>query len=407
MPTYKYKVRDKSGRAVTGALAGDSETAVVDNLKRMGYTPVTVKLQSGKVPVGLEKHIALINRVKGEDMILFTRQMSTLLKAGLPLLSGLDAVGEQTSSSLLKEAINKIRGEIEAGSNLSQALSKHPRIFSPLYVNMVKTGEATGLLDDIMTRLAELAEYDLDIKTKIKTAVRYPMLTLGTLIIAFFVLVTFVIPRFAQLFARFDLVLPLPTKALLLIYRIVHDWWHVALVVVVAFIFGFIKFISTPFGRKLWDSFKLKFPVFGPLLLKLYMARFTMTASILIKSGVNMIDTLDLTRDIVGNTIIAGGVKKIKDSVNEGTGLAAPMKMTKLFTPMVIQMVSIGEDTGKLDELLARVSEYYDQQVNYTMKNLTTLIEPLLIFILGFMVLAVALAIFLPLWDLVNLYKAR
>jgi len=405
MTNYKYKARDKSGKSVTGLLEAETEGSVVDNLKKMGYTPVSVEKYTEKKPL-FSKSIKLFSRVKEEDMILFTRQMSTLLKSGIPLLSGLDAVGEQTTSTVLKKAILRVKKDIEAGLSFSEALSKHPRVFPSLYISMIKTGEATGLLDSIMERLAELEEYEYDIKTKIKSAVRYPLITVATLIGAFFALVLFVIPRFATLFQQYDMVLPLPTRALLFLYEMLTKRWYIAIIFVAVVVFGVGKFISTNYGRKMWDRLKLKVPVFGPLLLKLYMARFTRTSSILIASGITMLQTLDLAKNVVGNSVISDGIIAIKDGVNEGTGLAAPMKLTKLFTPMVIQMVSIGEETGKLDDLLARASEHYDQQINYTMKNLTTLIEPILLFCLGIMVVVVALAVFLPLWNMVYVYKS-
>jgi len=405
MPEYTYKARDKYGKAATGTLTGENEKAVVGNLRKMGYVPISVEPYKKELKFELSKRIKLFGRVKDEDMILFTRQLATLLKAGLPLLSGLDAIASQTSSKILKDTISVIMKDIEAGTNFSGALSKHPKIFPSIYVNMVKTGEASGLLDDIMTRLAELQEYDLEINTKIKSAVRYPILAFSTLIVAFFVLVIFVIPRFAALFERFDLELPLATRMMLFIYDAITNWWYVVLVMAAVSVFLFIRLINLPSGRKIWDSFKLKFPVFGPLLFKIYMARFARTMAILIASGINVLETLDLTADIVGNAIISNAVKAIREGIIEGAGLANPMKVSKLFTPLVIQMVAIGEETGKLDELLTRASEHYDQQINYTMKNLTTLIEPLLIFVLGAMVLVVAIAIFLPMWNLVYIYK--
>jgi len=402
MPTYKYKVRDKQGRAVTGLMGGAAEKDVIDNLKQMGYTPITVTEQKqGKAAAKIE----FFARVKEEDKILFTRQLTTLLKAGVPLLSGLEAVGEQTTSNMLKNAIAAMKADVEAGTSFSDALAKHPKIFSTLYVSMVKAGEAGGLLDSIMTRLADLGEYEMDIRSKISAATRYPMLAFATLIVAFFVIVIFVIPRFATIFAQFDTELPLPTRMLLLTYKMVHDWWYITIIAVAVVVFAFIKFINTSFGRKKWDMFKLKVPIIGPLLFKMSMSRFAKTTATLTSSGINMLQTLDLTAETVGNVIISGAVIQIKDGVNEGKGLAEPMKVSQLFSPIVIQMVSIGEETGKLDELLMNVSEHYDQQVSYAVKNLTTMIEPIFIFALGIMVLFVGLGIFLPMWNMIQLFK--
>ena len=402
MPTYKYKVRNKHGRSVTGLMGGSDEKEVVANLKKMGYTPINVKVQSSNVK---SPGAGFLNRVKDEEKALFTRQIHTLLKAGVPLLASLEAVGEQTSSGLLIDIIKRVRADVEAGASFSDALSKFPKIFPVLYVSMVKAGEASGTLDDVMKRLAEMSEYDIEVKQKIKTATRYPMLALSALVIAFFVIVLFVIPRFSYFFSQFDLELPLPTRILLGIYHIVSNYWYIVIGVLFALVTGFIKFINTTFGRKQWDMLKIKVPVFGPLLFKLSMARFAKTTSTLITSGIDMLKTLDLAADTVGNVVIATAIRDIREGVNQGQGLAGPMKVSKLFAPIVIQMVSIGEESGKLDELLLNTSEHYDQQVDYTMKNLTTLIEPILIFVLGMMVLFVALGVFLPMWNMVQIVR--
>jgi len=400
MPTYEYKVRDKHGRAITGVMDGSSENDVIESLKKMGYVPISVKEKKQKKNLF---HIELFSNVKDEDIALFTRQIHTLLKAGVPLLMGLESTGEQANSKALKDIISKVRSEVEAGMNFSEALSRFPRTFSPLYVNMVKAGEASGTLDEIMKRIADMVEYDMDIKAKIKSATRYPMLALLTLFGAFFVIVLFVIPRFAAFFGQFDIELPLITRMLLETYRIMHDYWHLVLIVLAGIVVGFVKLVHTPFGKAKWDMLKLKVPIFGPIIFKLSMSRFAKTTSILITSGVSMLQTLALTAETVGNVIIARAIIDIKEGVNEGKGMAEPMRVSKLFTPIVIQMVSIGEETGKLDELLNETAEHYDQQVNYAMKNLTTMIEPILIFVLGIMVLFVALAIFLPMWNMVQI----
>ncbi|NQT94993.1 MAG: type II secretion system F family protein [Candidatus Omnitrophica bacterium] len=402
MPTYKYKVRDKHGRAVTGLMGGANEKEVIENLKKMGYTPISISEQKEKKQL---LKIDLFNRVKDEDKVIFTRQLYTLLKAGVPILTALEAVSEQTTSKPLKATTEKMKADVEAGVSFSEALSKHPAIFGVLYSSMVRAGEASGTLDDIMRKLAEMGEYDIEIKQKVAAAIRYPLIALGTLVVAFFVLVIFVIPRFASFFGQFNIELPLPTRILMSTYHFVQNYWYLAILAVVATVIAFVKFINIPFGRKQWDMFKLKVPIFGPLVFKMSMSRFSKTTSTLIASGISMLETLELTAETVGNVIISGAVRDIKEGVNQGKGLAEPMKVSKLFTPIVIQMVSIGEETGKLDELLVNVSEHYDQQVDYAMKNLTTLIEPILIVVLGMMVLFVALGIFLPMWNIIQIAK--
>jgi MSHA biogenesis protein MshG len=380
----------------------ESQKQVVENLTKMGYTPITIEEQ--KHPRKAFK-LSLFGRVKDEELVLFTRQMYTLIKAGVSLLAGLEAACQQANSERLRSIIEKVKSDVEGGAAFSEALARHPKCFGPLYVSMVKAGEASGRLDDILKRLAEMGEYDIDIKTRVRSATRYPLLALLTLIAAFFVIVTFVIPRFASFFAQFSMELPLPTRVLLGTYRIVHDYWYIGLIFAACLAFGFLKFINTRFGRARWDMVKIKMPIFGPILFKLAMSRFSKTASTLISSGINMLQTLELTADTVGNVIIARAVDDIKQGVNQGKGIAEPMRVSKLFSPIVVQMVSIGEETGKLDELLLHVSEHYDSQVNYAMKNLTTMIEPILIFALASMVLVVALGIFLPMWNMIQIAR--
>ena len=386
-------------------MEGADQNEIIEKLRGMGYTPISVESQKSGSE-GMKTSISLFGSgVSSVEKILFTRQLATLLKAGVPLIAGLDAVGEQAESSVLRNAIIKMKDDIKGGASLSQALSKHPKIFSPLYISMVKAGEASSLLDHIMESIAALLEYDAEVRTKIKTAVRYPMITFGTLVIAFFVLVTFVIPKFANMFSQFQMKLPLMTRALILINNLVHNWWFIVIPALIALVIIFVRFINTPFGRRKWDWIKIKSPVFGPLLFKLYMVQFSRNMSLLLSSGVNLLYSLDLTSDIIGNVIVSDAIKVIRNKVNEGSGLAAPMKASKLFTPIIIQMVSIGEETGRLDELLMKAADHYNQQATYTMNNLTTLIEPLFVFVLGFMVLSVGLGIFLPMWNLVYIYK--
>ncbi|MFC1806984.1 type II secretion system F family protein [Candidatus Omnitrophota bacterium] len=403
MPNFKYKVRDKSGRAITGSMTQANQKEAIDNLRKMGYTPINVE-EKKEASSGL--NLLFFNRVKDEDRILFTRQMYALIRAGVSLLPSLEAIGGQTKSNVLRQAVDSMKVEIEAGASLSESLAKHPKIFSPLYVSMIKAGETAGLLDQVMGRLAEFGERELDLKYQVKAATRYPIIAFLSLIAVFFGLVIFVIPRFAELFSRYNVQLPLPTRILIGIYSVISNYWHLLIIGVVVSIILFMKFINTSVGRRLWDTFKLKVPVIGPLFFKLFMSRFSKTMSILITSGINMLATLDLVAGTIGNVVIAKAVWFIKEGVNEGKGLAEPMKTSKLFSPIVIQMVSIGEEAGKLDELLMNVSEYYDQQLDYAMKNLTTMIEPMLIFALGFMVLFVGLGVFLPLWNMINMFQS-
>jgi MSHA biogenesis protein MshG len=284
-------------------------------------------------------------------------------------------------------------------------MQNYPKVFNALYVSMIKSGEASGRLEEILERLAALGEHEEMIRLRIKSASRYPIIVVVALVTGFLVLTTLVVPRFANLYGQFTTELPLPTQILIKTNFVVRNYWWLLLIMLFIFIFFFRKFINTKNGRYLWDGFKLKVPVFGPLTLKLVMSRFTRVMGTLLHSGVPLLQILDLTHEGVGNVIVAQTVDNIKVSVNEGKGMLVPMKASGMFTPVVIQMVAVGEETGKLEDLLLHISNYYDAQIDYTVNNLLTLIEPILILVLGIAVLFMALGIFLPMWNLMDLFR--
>jgi len=403
MKTYKYKARDQSSNLVEGVMAAESENAVADKLKASGNIPVDIReekpgKQLSKIQIGFRG-------VKFAELNIFTRQLFTLQKAGLPLLSGLDAIREQTPNETLKEIVECIRRDVEGGLSLSAALEKHPKVFNALYVNMVKAGEISGRLPEILERLANLGEHEEKIKMRIKTAVRYPMIVIGGIVLAFFVLISLVVPRYKELYSRFGSDLPLPTKMLIGIHGAVTEFWWLTIIVVGVLAFVFVRAINTKAGRLAWDSLKLKLPVFGPLLQKIILSRFCRLTGVLIRSGVPILQIIDLGVESAQNMVVAKTLGDIKQSVNEGNGMLEPMKASGLFPPVVTQMVSVGEETGKLDDLLLHVSDYYDSNIDYTIENLVALIEPILILILGVFVTFMALGVFLPMWNLMNLFK--
>jgi len=403
MPSFRYRVRDKYARPLSGTLGGENKEAVINYLKKMGYTPISVEEYNEKFSA--RELVLRFKKIKLEDLIMFTRQLVTLQGAGLPLLMSLAAVKDQTESTMLKNVISQISLDVEGGSSFSEALSRHPRVFDDLYINMVKSGEISGTLDEVLERLASLNEYQLEINSKVKSATVYPIIVLSTLLVAFLVVITFVLPRFADLFSRFNVDLPLPTKILLGINFAVRNYWYLFLVGLILAAFLFRSYINTRQGRLRWDGLKLNFPVFGPVILKISMSRFARVTASLIKSGIPLLQVLEMSSKTTGNVVVSRAIDNIKKAVNDGKPMHEPMKIDKIFPPIVTQMVSVGESAGKLDQLLMRVSDYYDKQVEYTLKNLTTAIEPILIFLLGGMVLTMALAIFMPLWDIIQVFK--
>lgn len=403
MGTYKYKARDKFGKLVEGVMASDSEGAVALKLKQMSYVPVVI--QEAKENSGMGKFFDRFRSVKFCDVNMFTRQFYALQRAGLPLLSSLNALREQASNKILKEVIVQIARDIEAGLSLSVAMEKHPKIFNALYVNMIKSGEASGRLDEILERLAVLGEHEEVIQMRIKSALRYPVIVVIAIVVGFLVLTTLVVPRFAKIYNQFSANLPLPTQIMLAInYAVTKLWWLILILIGIAF-FWINKFIDTKQGRFFWDSLKLKIPVFGPLILKMVMSRFSRITGTLMHSGIPIIQILELVSGGLGNAIVARTIDNIKTSVSEGKGMLEPIKISGMFPAVVVQMVSVGEETGKLDELLLHVSDYYDSQIDYTINNLISLIEPILILVLGCAVLFMALSVFLPMWNLMGLFR--
>lgn len=429
MPTYHYKARDHKGQSVDGVLSADDELTVARMLKSRGLIPVTItpavlptKEQSSQTKTrtrdaqingsaqqrafSLDPYAwGLLKRVKPEELNNFTRMLYVLQKAGLPLLESLRSLLDQTSNPRFKAVIHRIIDDVSAGHPLSHAMRAFPDVFSPLYVQMIHAGEVSGKLVEILDRLAAIGEHEEYVRRQIKAATRYPLIVVFAITVAFVVLILFVLPRFAQIYGAFNTQLPLPTRILLFIHKCFTTYWWAMLSLGIAAGVGFRWMTIQPWGRRAWDGFVLKLPIFGPLILKLILSRFCRIMSVMMKSGVPILQILDLMRGIVGNTRVQEAVVMIRDSVNEGRGMSEPMRESGLFPPIVLQMVASGEKTGSLDDLLAFVSEYYDREIDYTIKNLVSLIEPILIFVLGLGILVMALGIFMPMWSLIKVFK--
>jgi type II secretory pathway component PulF len=388
MPLYQYRARDKDGALRTGTMDATRKEGVADQLSGMGYIPVMIEEQGQAVPLGLDLG-AVFGKITPQDLIIFSRQLATLMSAGIPFVQGLVTLERQSENPRLKAAISQIRRDIEGGSSFSDALARQPKIFSKLYVSLIRAGETAGILDEILNRLALLAEHEAETRARVKAAVRYPLIVVIAISAAFAFLVTFVIPKFAAIFDRFKTELPLPTRILIDINYLVQHYWS----------------LGTPGGRWQWDRMKLRLPVFGLLFQKVALSRFARIFSAMQKSGISMMLTLEIAGETIGNVVIARSVESMSDSLRDGKGLTAPMEASGLFPPMVIQMMSVGEETGQLDTMLNKVSDYYDMDVEYTLRNLAALIEPILLLFVGVMVLFLALGIFLPMWNMMSLFQ--
>lgn len=400
MPTFEYKAIDQNGSEVIDVLEAPNEDAVAGKLQQRGYLPITIKSQksdSSKIQFFSKR------KIKEEEVIVFTRQMLTLLKAGVPLLSALEALTEQAENETLKEIIQKVYVDIESGLSFSDALKKHPKVFSELYINTVRAGEMGGALDEVLERMALLMEHDLETRSRVKAAMRYPIIVVVSLILAVVVLMLLVVPNFIDLFKKMGVELPLPTRMLIGAYYGLTNYWYIIISVIVVSAVAFYKYKNTEKGAYNWDQFLINVPVFGNLNLKTAMSRFTRMFETLNSSGLPILQTLDISAKTVGNRVVGGEIENAAYGILQGEGIAGPLSKGKIFPPMVIRMISIGEQSGSLDDMLLNISKHYDSEVEYAVKNLTSMIEPILTVGVGIIVLFLALAIFLPMWSLTSL----
>jgi type II secretory pathway component PulF len=402
MATFKYKARDKFAKLITGTTVSDSKDTAAGKLKDMGYVPVSINEVQDS---GFDRIFKKLRKVKLEELNVFTRQLYSLQDAGLPLLSSLEAIALQAKNQYFKFVIQEVARDIKAGLSFSAALEKHRQIFDDIFINMIKAAETSGTMSEVLLRLTELLEQEIDTRSRVKSAIRYPMIAFFTLCVGFLIVVTFVIPRFATVYGQFKAELPLPTKILIAVNFVITKFWFLLIMVIGLAVFGFMRFINSKFGRPIWDNLKIRVYVFGPLLTMLVMARFARVTAILMKSGVPILEILGLSAKTTGNVVISRAIEHIKDNVSQGKGMSEPMKVSDLFPPVVVQMIAIGEQTGKVDSLLLSVADYYDRESGYMIKNLTTYIEPILVLVLAIMVLIMALGIFMPMWNLIRVIK--
>ena len=404
MATYKYRARDAQGEIFEGMVDGSSETSAVAQLDALDYIPISIReLRTQKV----RKFSAGTARVSQGTLILFTRQLSTMIHSGIPIITAMTALMEETDSESFKEVLARIRGDIQEGISLSEALSKHPQVFSKLYVNTVAAGEAGGVLDVILRRLSELLQHEAEIQAGVKSALRYPIAVVIALTIAFFVLTTFVVPKFVPIFEGAGVALPLPTRILILVNHIIRGYWFLIIPSIAVIAFAIKTYTGTEKGQYQWDYIKLKLPILGELVIKMVSSRFAQMLRTLDNAGLPILRSLDVISFTLGNSVFAKEIEVLRRSVTEGRGIGEPLLESKFFPKLVGHMVTIGEKSGALDDMLASIQEHYDLEVDTTVKNLTALVEPLLTVGLGLVVLFLALGIFLPMWDLISAAKSH
>ncbi len=405
MPNFKYRVRDRSGKAMAGTIDAPNPQIAGDRLYQLGYFPVKIEVAEEAASFNLSNLWQHFQQVRLEEIIFFSQQLSTLYKAGVPLLTGLTSLAQQTENKKLKTILEAISQQIERGSTLFEAMAKYPDVFSPVYVNMIRAGETSGMLGQSLDRFVTLADRELRTRQRVKEATRYPKIVVLSLTIAFGVLIAFVIPRFAEVFSRFNTPLPLPTRVMIGINNLFHTYWYIVLAVLFGIPLLIRHCIQTPKGRFHWDRFKIRLPVFGPLFLKIALSRFAYIFVMLNRSGIPILQTLEITSSTIDNVILSQAIEEISKKVRAGSSLTDAMSESGRFTPLVIQMLSVGESSGTLDEMLMRVTEYYDIEVENSIKKLSTYVEPTLTLFLGVVVLFLALAVFLPWWNLASLFR--
>ncbi len=405
MAKFSYEAINESGATVTGVIDADTVESASTRLLARGFIPSKVTADKNGTASG-EVKLSWTDRltsVKPPDLILFTKQFRTLLKAGVPILTLLQVLENQTENPRLKKIATLMAQDIKEGSTLYDCFRKHPSVFSSLYCSMLRAGESSGAVPEILARLTYIIEHENKVKSDIKSALQYPMMVMISLGIAFFVLLTFVIPKFVTIFKGAGLQLPWPTLLCMGMYDFLNNYWYICLGGLVVFIVAAFNYVRTKQGRYVRDSVALRVPIIGPLFIKAAMSRFASIFAILQSSGVPVLESLKILSGTIGNTAIAHEFDKIREWVEEGRGIAAPLGKAKFFTPMVINMVAIGEESGNLDEMLREVSAHYDDEVAYAVGGLSQALGPILVVGLAGVVGFFAVAIFLPMWDLTQM----
>jgi type IV pilus assembly protein PilC len=403
---FDYQVRDRTGKMITGQLEADSQAAVASKLKSMGYAPIKIDEVDTS---GLNYEIALpgSNRVKLKDLAIFSRQFATMISSGLALIRALSILHEQTENKKLRETIEEIRGQVEGGSSLSQAIAEHDKVFPKLYVAMVRAGETAGMLDQVLLRVAAMYEADVKLRSKIKSAMTYPVIVFIMAILLSTVMLIFIVPVFAGMFDDLGGELPMLTKVLVSLSNFIASPIGVVTYFVVPTVlwFSYKRIRATEKGRFALDVAKLKLPVFGPLFHKIALTRFARNLSTLLAAGVPILQALEITADTVNNGPIANAVKDVQDSVRQGESINRPLSQHEVFPPMVVQMIAVGEETGNVDGMLAKISDFYDTEIESTTESLTALMEPLMIGVIGGIVGGMVIALYLPMFKIFDLIE--
>ena len=402
MPSYSYRARDNSGQLYSGIMQADSREIVINRLREMKYFIISVE---EKTQTMLSTEITLFNTVKIKDLAIFYRQFATMVSAGLTLVNCLEILAKQTENKLLAKKILDIKKNVEAGATLAEAFAGHPETFSKLYLSMIKAGEIGGVLDDVLDRMATLMEKDYELRQKIKSAMTYPLFIFGAAFVMAVFMLIFILPQFVGVFQSFGGELPFLTKMLVLLTVTFNRYWYLVFAFLALLIISLIMYNRTKQGHRNIDRLKLKLPVFGNLLLKTVTNRFARTLGTLIHNGVPIIQSLRVSSESIGNDIVSEAVLLASDRIKEGQSISAPLEESKVFPPMVTQMILVGEESGELETMLFNIANFYDKEVERSVEQLTSVIEPIMMVIVALVVGVMVIAMYLPIFSMVQLVQ--
>ncbi len=402
--TFEYKVRDRTGKIKTGKLEAETQAQVANKLKTMGYAPVSIT----QANAGMKKELSIPGfgkKVGLKDLAVFSRQFATMINAGLSLLRSLTILTEQTENKELARILGEVRNDIETGNSLSISMSKHPAVFPPLMVNMTKAGEVGGFLDSVLMQIAENYEAKVKLRGKVKSAMTYPIVVFVMAILAVVGMLMFIVPVFEAMFKDLGATLPLPTRFLVFLSGQMKVLLPLLIIGLIAFSFVWKRIKRDDKVRGFVDPLKLKAPVFGPLFQKIALARFARNLGTMLRSGVPILQSLDIVADTCGNIVLARAVRAVQESVRTGESITSPLREHSVFPPMVVQMMAVGEDTGALDTMLGKIAEFYDQEVESTTESLTALLEPLMIAFMGAIIGGMIVALYMPIFKIFELVE--
>ncbi len=397
-PTFEYEARTRDGKKITGTREEESVSDVARSLKNKGYYVLDINKKRSRK--SLSDLISFGGGVGMKDLAIFSQQFSAIINAGISLVDALNIITAQIDNQTLKEALESIRQDVETGSSLAEAADSHPEVFPELYVQLLRAGEMGGVLDKVLNNLAEHYEKQQRLKNMVKSALYYPVVIVCVAVLVVIFLITFVVPTFVEMFADFGAQLPLPTRILLGVSGIFQSYWWLMMLVILGVIYGLSKYKQTPEGQMKFDRLILKMPVLGDMLKKIYISRFSSTLAMMLDSGVDLLESLALVEDVVGNKVLAQILVDTRIQVREGVNITEPLKKSDFFPPMVIQMMQVGEETGDLDSMLQKISSFYDNEVENSVDGVVSLIEPVMIVFLAVVVGSIVISILMPMFEM-------